>query len=48
VDYTKIRYVRKPKGSPAGYVIYTNQKTLYADPLDIKEVKQGVKICLPQ
>jgi predicted ribosome quality control (RQC) complex YloA/Tae2 family protein len=43
VDYTKIRYVRKPKGSPAGYVIYSNQKTLYAEPLDIR---QGVKICL--
>lgn len=37
VDYTKIRYVRKPRGSAAGYVIYTNQKTYYADPIEFKD-----------
>ncbi|MDD4155742.1 MAG: NFACT RNA binding domain-containing protein [Candidatus Cloacimonetes bacterium] len=37
VDYTQIRYVRKPRGSAPGYVIYTNQKTFYADPLDYKK-----------
>ncbi len=37
VDYTQIRFVRKPKGSPAGYVVYTNQKTLFVDPLSMRE-----------
>ena len=27
VDYTLRKYVKKPGGSPAGFVIYTNQKT---------------------
>ncbi|MBT3168985.1 MAG: DUF814 domain-containing protein [Candidatus Cloacimonetes bacterium] len=37
VDFTQIRYVRKPKGSPAGYVIYQNQKTIYVDPISMRE-----------
>ncbi|MDP8200877.1 MAG: NFACT RNA binding domain-containing protein, partial [Candidatus Tenebribacter burtonii] len=40
VDYTQIRYVRKPRGSVPGYVIYTNQKTLFIDPLSIREVAE--------
>ncbi len=28
VDYTLRKYVKKPGGSPAGFVIYTNQKTV--------------------
>ena len=28
VDYTQRKYVKKPGGSPAGFVIYTNQKTV--------------------
>lgn len=32
VDYTLKKYVKKPKGSNAGFVIYTNQKTLIVDP----------------
>lgn len=32
VDYTKRRYVKKPSGSKPGFVIYTNQKTLYVTP----------------
>ena len=32
VDYTLRRYVKKPSGSKPGFVIYTNQKTLYVDP----------------
>ena len=28
VDYTLRKYVKKPGGSPAGFVLYTNQKTL--------------------
>ena len=32
VDYTEIRYVKKPSGSKPGFVIFTNQKTLYVTP----------------
>lgn len=39
VDYTQIRYVRKPRGSAAGFVTYTNYKTCFADPRDIRSVK---------
>lgn len=32
VDYTFIKYVKKPHGSKPGMVIYTHQKTLYVNP----------------
>lgn len=32
VDYTKIRYVKKPNGAKPGYVIYENQKTVFVTP----------------
>ena len=32
VDYTEIKNVKKPNGAPLGYVIYTNNKTVYVDP----------------
>ncbi|KJS17599.1 MAG: fibronectin-binding protein [Peptococcaceae bacterium BRH_c4b] len=32
VDYTLRKYVSKPGGAKPGYVIYTNQKTLFVDP----------------
>ena len=32
VDYTLIRHVSKPQGSPPGRVIYTDQHTLYVTP----------------
>ena len=32
VDYTKIRYVKKPGGASPGMVIFTHNKTLYVDP----------------
>jgi predicted ribosome quality control (RQC) complex YloA/Tae2 family protein len=32
VDYTRIRYVKKPQGSKPGKCIYTEQKTLYVSP----------------
>ncbi len=44
VDFTQIRYVRKPHGAAAGFVIYTNQKTLFVDPLNIREAKELLKI----
>lgn len=32
VDYTLVRYVSKPQGSPPGRVIYTDQHTVYVTP----------------
>lgn len=32
VDYTWFRYVVKPKGTAAGFVTYTHEKTLYVEP----------------
>lgn len=32
VDYTFIKYVKKPNGAKPGMVIYTNNKTLYVNP----------------
>lgn len=32
VDYTEARYVKKPSGSKPGFVIFTNQRTLYVTP----------------
>lgn len=32
VDYTRVKYVKKPSGAKPGAVIYTNQKTLYVTP----------------
>lgn len=40
VDYTQIRYVRKPKGSPSGFVTYTNYKTVFANPKDLRAIKK--------
>ncbi len=40
VDHTQIRYVRKPRGSAPGYVIYKEQKTLFVDPLSIRAVAE--------
>lgn len=39
VDYTQIRFVRKPRKAAPGYVIYTNQHTVYATPMDIRELR---------
>ena len=36
VDYTKRRYVKKPSGAKPGFVIYTNQRTLYVTPEEIR------------
>lgn len=32
IDYTWAKYVRKPKGAKPGFVIYTNEKTLFVSP----------------
>lgn len=34
VDYTLKKYVKKPTGAKPGYVIYTNQKTILAKPIE--------------
>ncbi|MDO5014992.1 MAG: NFACT family protein [Clostridia bacterium] len=36
VDYTLVKYVKKPAGSPPGKVIYTNQKTIFVNPMESK------------
>ncbi len=38
VDYTLRRYVKKPAGAKPGFVIYTNQSTLFVQPADEKTV----------
>ncbi len=37
VDYTLVRYVKKPSGAKPGMVIYTHQKTLYVNPAKPQE-----------
>ncbi len=37
VDYVPVRLVKKPAGSKPGKVIFTGNKTLYVQPLDVKE-----------
>ena len=32
VDYTEVRYVKKPSGAKPGFVIFTNQTTVYVTP----------------
>lgn len=39
VDYTEIRYVKKPTGSKPGMVIYTDQSTMYVTP-DIEKIEK--------
>ena len=34
VDYTLRKYVKKPAGAKPGFVIYTNQRTLYVAPIE--------------
>ena len=39
VDYTPIKYVKKPNGAKAGMVIYTTNKTVFVDPYVEEEDK---------
>lgn len=43
VDYTQIRYVRKPKGSASGFVTYTNYKTYFATPQDLRSLRKELE-----
>lgn len=36
VDYTPVKFVKKPNGSKPGMVIYTTNKTIFANPGDLK------------
>ena len=36
VDYTPVKFVKKPNGAKPGMVIYTTNKTIYANPGDFK------------
>ncbi len=40
VDYTLIKYVKKPAGAKPGMVIFTNNKTLYVTPLSDEQAQQ--------
>ncbi len=39
VDYTQIRFVRKPRRSAPGFVTYTTHHTVFADPIDLRAAK---------
>lgn len=43
VDYTQIRFVRKPRKSAPGYVTYSNHKTVFVDPIDVPAAKEILK-----
>ena len=40
VDYTPVKYVKKPSGAKPGMVIYSTNKTIFADPQDIELSKR--------
>ena len=40
VDYTPVRYVKKPAGAKPGMVIYVQYKTVYVDPTTESKAKQ--------
>ncbi len=41
VDYTYIKYVKKPKGAKLGMVIFTDNKTIYVNPANIESQVQN-------
>ncbi len=43
VDYTKRKFVKKPPKSAAGFVIYTEYKTILVEPNAKKEIRQDEK-----
>ncbi|MFZ7121143.1 MAG: Rqc2 family fibronectin-binding protein, partial [Eubacteriaceae bacterium] len=43
VDYTEVKYVKKPKGAKTGMVIYTNQKTIFVTPDEEAVLSMNVK-----
>ncbi len=43
VDFTKVRYVKKPNGAKPGFVIYDNQQTVYVTPEEEMVLKSKKK-----
>jgi len=43
VDYTQMRYVRKPRKSPLGFVTYSNHHTVFAHPLDLRSARDMIQ-----
>ena len=43
VDYTLIKYVKKPAGAKPGFVIYTNNQTAYVQPPQTEDGFQKIK-----
>jgi predicted ribosome quality control (RQC) complex YloA/Tae2 family protein len=43
VDFTKVRYVKKPNGAKPGFVIYDNQQTIYVTPDEEKILSLKMK-----
>lgn len=43
VDFTRVRYVKKPAGAKPGFVIYDNQQTIYVTPDEetVLQLKKG-------
>ena len=41
VDYTWVKYVRKPRGAKPGFVIYTHEKTLFVSPSDFDKLSSA-------
>ena len=39
VDYTPVKFVKKPNGAKPGMVIYTTNKTVYVNPQEKEEIK---------
>lgn len=44
VDYTRVRYVKKPSGAKPGMVIYTNQNTVFVTPNQKEAAKRRKRI----
>ncbi|HOZ01799.1 MAG TPA: NFACT RNA binding domain-containing protein [Candidatus Syntrophosphaera sp.] len=44
VDYTQVRYVRKPRKSAPGFVTYTSHHTVFAEPKDLRTVRSELKL----
>ena len=40
VDFTKIKFVKKPSGAKPGKVIYTDYQTIYVNPTAEEKVKE--------
>lgn len=47
VDYTRVRYVKKPSGAKPGFVIYTDQRTLFVTPDESLVLKLMKKPTVP-